>query len=97
MARQIVWTEPALKDRRSILSYWTKRNASKTYSRKLFLRFREATLVISTNPYMGRATDYEGLRVMLVGVYKLFYSVTPTTIHIARVIDGRRDLSKLKF
>jgi len=63
----------------------------------LFLSFREATIMISRNPNIGRPSDYEGLRVKLVGVYKPFYSLTPTAILIVRVIDGRRDLTKQRI
>lgn len=40
MARQIVWTPPAEKDRKDILAYWLNRNGSPTYSLKLFERFQ---------------------------------------------------------
>lgn len=39
MARQIVWTAPAEKDRKDILAYWIKRNGTPTYSLKLLDRF----------------------------------------------------------
>lgn len=69
MARKVVWTAPAEKDRKSILLYWIERNGSATYSLKLFERFRAATKTILSHPYIGRPTNIEGIRVLAVGDY----------------------------
>jgi plasmid stabilization system protein ParE len=90
MARQVVWTTPALKDRKAILTYWAERNGSKTYSHRLFLQLQRTIAIIRANPYIGRPSDHDGFRVKLVGTYRIFYSISPTTITIVRLVDGRR-------
>lgn len=47
MAKQIIWSLRAQNDRKKILEYWTKRNKSKEYSRKLNGLFKEALRLIS--------------------------------------------------
>ncbi|MEO7080608.1 MAG: type II toxin-antitoxin system RelE/ParE family toxin [Flavobacteriales bacterium] len=97
MARKVVWTAPAEKDRKSILSYWIERNGSTTYSLKLFERFRAATKTILSHPYIGRPTNIEGVRVLAVGDYLLFYEVFADSIVVHHIWDGRRNLEDLKF
>ena len=41
MAVKIIWTNTAVIQRRKILGYWTKRNKSVTYSKKLILEIAE--------------------------------------------------------
>lgn len=97
MARQIIWTTPAERDRKEILSYWLERNGSPIYSLKLFERFRIATRTILSHPFIGRPTDIEGIRVLLVEEYLLFYEVFADSIVVHHVWDARRNLKELKF
>lgn len=97
MARQIVWTAPAEKDRKDILAYWLKRNGSAAYSLKLFAQFQAATRTILAHPFIGRPSDIEGIRVLAVGEYLLFYEVFVDPIVVHHIWDARRDLKKLKF
>ena len=97
MARKVVWTAPAEKDRKAILSYWIERNGSSTYSLRLFERFRVATKTILSHPYIGRPTNIEGVRVLKVGDYLLFYEVFADSIVVHHIWDGRRNLEDLKF
>ncbi len=97
MARKVVWTVPAEQDRKAILSYWIERNRFSTYSLKLFERFRVATKAILSHPYIGRPTNIEGVRVLEVGEYLLFYEVFADSIVVHHVWDARRNLEDLKF
>ena len=97
MALEVVWTSSAERDRKSILKYWIKANGTSGYSRKLHASFEEAIQQVLENPYIGRPTDLDGIRVKLVGVYHIFYRLSASSLYIVRVIDGRRDLRKLKF
>lgn len=57
MAKQIVWSLKAQKDRKEILYYWRKRNKSNEYSKKLNGLFKEALKLISDYPEIGKITD----------------------------------------
>lgn len=97
MAREVIWTASALRDRKSILAYWKGRNGNTTYSQKLYGQWEAAIKLITINPYLGRPTRYEAIRVRLVGHYNIFYQPDTNVIRVVRVIDGRRDLSKLRL
>ena len=97
MAREVVWTASAERDRKSILAYWAKKNGTPTYSRKLYSAFGSSIRLITIHPFIGRPTDIEDVRVKLVGVYNIFYRISADQLFIVRIIDGRRDLTKLKL
>ncbi len=97
MALEVAWAASALRDRRSILKYWLERNGSPAYSRRLYARWEAAIKLITINPYLGRPTRHDGVRVLLVGYYNIFYKPGLDIIHIVRIIDGRRDLTKMRI
>ncbi len=97
MARQIVWTVPGEKDLRAILEYWVERNGSATFSLKLYPRIKATVARTLQHPFIGRPTDIDGIRVLRVGEYLIFYEVMADAIVVHRVWDGRQDLSKLEF
>ena len=48
MAKEIIWSETAQKDRKEILLYWKNRNKSSTYSKKLNILFDDAAEIIAS-------------------------------------------------
>jgi toxin ParE1/3/4 len=49
--------------------------------------------LLSENPEMGAPRDYvrAGYRVLFVNSHAVYYTVTPSTIHIIRVLHGKMD------
>lgn len=62
MAKKVIWSKQALKDRREILQYWIERNSSKIYSVKLNNLFVDAVQMIASHPNIGVQTDFENVR-----------------------------------
>jgi plasmid stabilization system protein ParE len=93
MARKIIWTVTAQTERREILEYWIKRNKSKTFSIKLNKLIITALRHVSKNPFIGRKTDIDDVRVKIVRDYLIFYEVSPKSIFVLSVWDSRRDNS----
>ena len=91
MARQIIWTVSAQSERREILEYWVKRNKSKTFSRKLNKLIITALREVSKNPLISRKTDITDVRVKIVRDYLIFYEISPKSIFVLSIWDGRRD------
>jgi plasmid stabilization system protein ParE len=91
MAKEIIWSEQANSDRKNILRYWILRNQSKKYSVKLDQLFREAVLLISVYPFIGKETDIKNVRAKKVRDYFIFYQETVTQIHILSVWDTRQN------
>ena len=95
MAKQIIWTTGAQKDKNEIFKYWYERNKSNRYSQKLNQLFKEAIQLIREHPSIGRPTDDDSLRIKIVKDYLLIYEVTETSINILSIWDGRQDPAKL--
>jgi addiction module RelE/StbE family toxin len=97
MARKVVWTTPAEEDLENILAYWIERNGSKVYSRKLYDLIKAALARTTTHPFIGRPSDIDGIRVLRVEDYLIFYEVIADANVVHHIWDGRRDLERLEF
>ena len=96
MAKQIIWSLKAQKDKREIFEYWSRRNKSNRYSKKLNQLFKDAIRLLREHPYIGKSTDDNLVRIKIVKEYLLIYEVTETSINILSIWDGRQDPSKLE-
>ncbi len=97
MAKQVIWVLNAQKDRLAILSYWEQRNKSKTYSKKLDFRFREAIDLICKYPLVGKPTVKASVRIKIIDNYLLLYEVTANYVVVLRIWDSRRNPEELKY
>ena len=97
MARQIVWSANAQRERLRILRYWADRNGSTRYSEKLDGMIRAALHVIATNPKLGRPTSDPEVRAKSIGDHMLFYSYTPAEVHVLSVWHTKRDPKRRPF
>lgn len=95
MAKQIIWSLRAQKDKREIFIYWSQRNKSNRYSKKLHQLFKEAIQLLREHPYIGRTTDDDSVRIKIVKEYLIIYEVTETSIIILSIWDGRQDPLRL--
>jgi len=91
MARQIIWSANAQRERLEILRYWVDRNGSTRYSEKLDGMFRKALRVIALHPKLGRPTNDADVRMKSIGDHMLFYAFTATDLHVLSAWHGRRD------
>jgi len=73
--RTIVWTETASRQRREILRYWTKRNQSTKYAKKLIRVIRNRIKTILNNPQAFKLTMYAETRDSAMGHFSIYYKV----------------------
>ena len=97
MARKVIWSIKASIEKDRILSYWHDRNKSKAYPKKLNLLFHQATKWLSKNPFLGRRTSVDGIRVKLVRDYFLFYKFDEKNIYVLAIWDARRNPEEIPF
>ena len=97
MVKKIVWTKEALENKFDILNYWTVRNKSNEYSRKLNKLFRETTKVIQKFPNLGRPTKRKDIKSIQSREYLVFYKESEDSIFILHLWDGRQDPAKRKY
>lgn len=95
MARRVIWTRKAIEERKIILSYWVHRTKSKAYSLKLNNLFIENIKILAEQPFIGRKTDEEDIRIRVVRNYLVFYEIRPTQIIILTIWDSRRNPQKI--
>lgn len=96
MAKEIIWSSKALRDRAAISDYWRERNQSSAYSIELDNKFIKIVELISKNPKIGKRTDRDA-RLKIAGDYHVIYRETHTSIDILRIWDARQDPEKLKY
>ena len=89
---RVKWSIDAKLDLQNVLTFYTHRNKSNTYSKKLVSRIRKIVGIISTNPYIGRTADIEDVRMFIVGAYQIIYEIKPSRhIFIIMFWDCRRN------
>ena len=96
MARKIIWSRRSQEDRKSIVNYWTKRNKSNAYSKKLNQMFIQATELLSTHPQVGRLTNRERIRVKFIKHFALIYESNDNELHVLTIFDTRQNPDKLE-
>lgn len=96
MAKKVIWSELALNDLESILSYWIVRNKSIKYSKKLNERILKAVAFIGANPKAGRLSDYGSIRLKLEVNYNIVYEELDDRVLIHAIWDVRQNPIKLK-
>jgi len=97
MAKKISWTPRALLDRLEILEYWSNRNKSKVYSKKLYELFASNIKLVAKNPELGKTTEFPSVRVIIVTNYLIYYNIGDNDIEILTIWDTRRDPKKFKL
>ena len=97
MAKKIIWSLNAQRDRKNILQYWNKRNQSNRYSIKLNKLFKDAVKLISNYPRIGKLTNKENIRIKIVKDYLIIYEDLENEIHILTIWDSRRNPLNLEY
>jgi toxin YoeB len=94
MAKQIIWSIRADIDRKGIFEYWTNRNKSSSYSKKLNNLFIRAVELIAEHSSIGRSTNIENVRIKVVKDY-LIYEDIPDLVKVLTIWDSRRNPEEL--
>ena len=93
--RTVVWTETAARQRREILKYWTERNGSADFARKLIKLISDRINIIKRNPESFKSTNYPGTRESAMGHFSIYYKLTSDHLIITAFWDNRQDPKKL--
>ncbi|MDX1960543.1 MAG: type II toxin-antitoxin system RelE/ParE family toxin [Leptospiraceae bacterium] len=97
MAQKIIWSQRSLNEFNEILEYWTKKNQSDTYSKKLATQIIKSVDKIGKFIYIGKETEDEKARVYLSGNYSIFYEIAKEEIVILCLWDNRRNPDTLNL
>ncbi|MFW0737850.1 type II toxin-antitoxin system RelE/ParE family toxin [Flavobacterium sp. T12S277] len=91
MAVKVIWTKTAVLQRRKILIYWTKRNKSSVYSKKLIAEIAQRVQFLILNPEIYVKTNFPRIRTSTLGHYNIFYKLTPTELIVIAFWDNRQN------
>ncbi|HRG49384.1 MAG TPA: type II toxin-antitoxin system RelE/ParE family toxin [Leptospiraceae bacterium] len=97
MAKRIIWSEKAVREKESIFNYWINRNGTKTYSKKLAEQFNKSVEYILKFNFIGKETTRKDIRVSVSGNYLIFYRIQETEIQILSLRDSRQNPKTLKL
>lgn len=92
--REVIWTKNSEIQLQEILEFFTKRNKSGLYSRKLYKKFKTELINVSKNPELGIITKLDQIRGLIVDDYILFYEILEDRIIILKVWDWRQNPDK---
>ncbi|PKP25436.1 MAG: type II toxin-antitoxin system RelE/ParE family toxin [Bacteroidetes bacterium HGW-Bacteroidetes-2] len=95
--RKIIWTKKAIVEKKEILEYWINRNKSKSFSTKLNQLILEDLRTLSVNPEIGKKTDFENIRVIMIRDYLLFFEIHKNELVVLAIWDSRRNPNKMKI
>jgi len=93
--RTVVWTDTAIRQRREILKYWTKRNNSTKYAEKLMRITKDRIKVLLKNPQSYKLTNYSETREAAMGHFSIYYKTTETQLIVTAFWDNRQDPKEL--
>jgi toxin YoeB len=94
MARQIIWTDRAQKERFEIFTFWNNRNQSTVYSKKLNELIKQSLKIISRHPLIGKPTNKENVRVKILRNYLIIYEIKKQEIVVLSLWDSRQKPEK---
>ena len=95
--REVVWTNVSEIQLQEILEFFTKRNKSGEYSRKLYKKFKAELKTVAKNPELGIKTKLDQIRGLIIEDYILFYEILEDRILILKVWDCRQNPDKLNI
>jgi plasmid stabilization system protein ParE len=89
--KTVIWTDTAVRQRRKILYYWTKRNKSSSYSEKLIHEISERIHSILNNPDAFITTNFPDIKTSTLGHYNIFYKTTQKELIVVAFWDNRQN------
>ena len=95
--RKIVWSHRARIKLLMILEFFTERNKSKTYSKKLYTKFNKELSLLLKQPEIGIKTELDSVRGLIVEEFILFYEVTNEMIIVHTLWDSRQNPTDLRI
>ncbi len=92
--KQIIWSKRANAELVSVLEFFNERNGNSNYSLKILKEVEDLLNGLSKNELIGRLSSDRRTRVIVMGVYLIFYDITEERIEILSFWDNRQDENK---
>lgn len=79
------------------MEFYEQRNKSKTYSIKLYQRFKKELYILIKHPDIGIKTEIESVRGLIVDDFTLFYEPDNEKIIVHTIWDCRQNPDDLEI
>ena len=79
------------------MEFYAQRNKSKTYSIKLYQRFKKELSILVKQPEIGIKTEIESIRGLIVDDFILFYEYDSERIILHTLWDSRQNPDDLSI
>ncbi|MEI6884357.1 MAG: type II toxin-antitoxin system RelE/ParE family toxin [Bacteroidota bacterium] len=88
--KKVIWSDKAKQDLLEILDFYNQRNENIKYSSRLFKKILKDISLLSTHSFLGKQTNHENVRVLIILEYLIFYENNPDAIYVISIWDARR-------
>lgn len=95
--RRIVWSNHARNALFRILEFYTTRNGSKTYSKRLYHKINSELEILRKHPNIGVNTEMQNIKGLIVDDYIVFYEYDKKTIIVHTVWYSRQNPDKMSI
>jgi len=95
--RKIIWSHLSQIKLFEILEFYADRNKSRTYSIKLYKKFTKALNLLHNHPELGKLSEIEGVKGIIVSDYILFYEQTNENIIVHTLWSCQQNPDNLKI
>ena len=96
VAKEIVWSDLAKLQFKTVLEFYYFRNENSNYSLKLVDDVEDLLKTLSKSEFIGRLTSNKVTRVIVMNVYLIAYEINDNQIEIVSFWDNRQDSSNKK-
>ena len=95
---KIIWSSTAQKELNNTILYWSERNKSDTYSRKILKEVGKKEEFLLKNPNSGTPLNYRSaFKVQLLKYFSLVFQLKNEEIRIISFWDNRRNPENLEI
>jgi len=95
MVRRVIWTPLASQIFQCVLLYYYRKTGSKTFSAKLNEKIQKDIRLLERHPFLGKPTEFDTIRVLSEGNYRIIYQVNEKDIVILMIWDNRQNPDEL--
>jgi len=93
--RELIWSPQSKITLLEILEYYKKRNGNANYSKKLYTRIEELLELCRTYSFIGKRTDFDNVRVLIVEDFLIFYEVGDTNLTVLTIWNSKQNPNDL--
>jgi plasmid stabilization system protein ParE len=93
----IIWSEIALDKLEEILNFYTSRNVSDSFSKKLYKKIIDDVRILAHSPFIGFSSRIKNVRGLIIDDFIVYYEIKNKLILILTIWDCSQNPNQNKF